>query len=71
MVSETQYNKIQKLIQSGISEGAPLVTGGLGRANGLQRGYFARPTVFGPVRPDMTIAREEIFGPVLSIIPYE
>ncbi len=71
VVSETQYNKIQKLIQSGISEGAALVTGGLGRANGLQRGYFARPTVFGPVRPDMTIAREEIFGPVLSIIPYE
>ena len=71
VVSETQYNKIQKLIQSGISEGAALVTGGLGRANGLQHGYFARPTVFGPVRPDMTIAREEIFGPVLSIIPYE
>ncbi len=71
VVSETQYNKIQKLIQSGISEGAALVTGGLGRANGLQRGYFARPTVFGPVRPGMTIAREEIFGPVLSIIPYE
>jgi aldehyde dehydrogenase (NAD+) len=71
VVSETQYNKIQRLIQSGISEGATLVAGGLGRANGLERGYFARPTVFGPVRPDMTIAREEIFGPVLSIIPYE
>ena len=53
------------------AEGAPLVTGGLGRASGLQRGYFARPTVFGPVQPGMTIAREEIFGPVLSIIPYE
>jgi aldehyde dehydrogenase (NAD+) len=71
VVSETQYNKIQKLIQSGITEGAALVTGGLGRPSGLQHGYFARPTVFGPVRPGMTIAREEIFGPVLSIIPYE
>jgi aldehyde dehydrogenase (NAD+) len=71
VVSETQYNKVQKLIQSGISEGAPLVCGGPGRPSGLQRGYFARPTVFGPVRPNMTIAREEIFGPVLSIIPYE
>ena len=71
VVSETQYNKVQKLIQSGISEGAALVTGGPGRPSGLQRGYFARPTVFGPVQPNMTIAREEIFGPVLSIIPYE
>src|SRR5579862_2045344 len=71
VVSEMQYNKIQKLIQSGISEGAPLVTGGAGRPQGLEKGYFARPTVFGPVSPGMTIAREEIFGPVLSIIPYE
>ena len=71
VVSEMQFNKVQKLIQSGISEGAALVTGGPGRPNGLVKGYFARPTVFGPVRPDMTIAREEIFGPVLSIIPYE
>ena len=71
VVSEMQFNKIQKLIGAGIAEGAPLVTGGLGRPQGLAHGYFARPTVFGPVRPDMTIAREEIFGPVLSIIPYD
>ena len=71
VVSEMQYNKIQKLIAAGIAEGAPLVTGGPGRPAGLEHGYYARPTVFGPVRPDMTIAREEIFGPVLSIIPYD
>ena len=71
VVSEMQYNKIQKLIATGIAEGAPLVTGGPGRPAGLEHGYYARPTVFGPVRPDMTIAREEIFGPVLSIIPYD
>jgi aldehyde dehydrogenase (NAD+) len=71
VVSEAQFNKIQKLIAAGIAEGAPLVTGGPGRPAGLDHGYYARPTVFGPVRPDMTIAREEIFGPVLSIIPYD
>jgi aldehyde dehydrogenase (NAD+) len=71
VVSETQYNKVQRLIESGISEGAPLVAGGAGRPPGLKQGYFARPTVFGPVKPTMTIAREEIFGPVLSIIPYD
>ncbi|MDE2220430.1 MAG: aldehyde dehydrogenase family protein [Gammaproteobacteria bacterium] len=71
VVSEAQFNKIQKLIAAGLAEGAPLVTGGPGRPAGLKHGYYARPTVFGPVRPDMTIAREEIFGPVLSIIPYE
>jgi aldehyde dehydrogenase (NAD+) len=71
VVSEMQFNKIQKLIQSGISEGAPLLTGGAGRPQGLDKGYYAKPTVFGPVKPGMTIAREEIFGPVLSIIPYE
>jgi aldehyde dehydrogenase (NAD+) len=71
VVSEAQFNKIQKLIAAGVAEGAPLVTGGPGRPAGLEQGYYARPTVFGPVRPDMTIAREEIFGPVLSIIPYD
>jgi aldehyde dehydrogenase (NAD+) len=71
VVSEMQFNKVQKLIAAGIAEGAPLVTGGPGRPDGLKQGYYARPTVFGPVRPDMTIAREEIFGPVLSIIPYD
>jgi aldehyde dehydrogenase (NAD+) len=62
---------VQRLIEAGIAEGATLVTGGTGRPEGLNRGYYVRPTVFGNVRPDMTIAREEIFGPVLSIIPYE
>jgi len=71
VVNEAQFNKIQRLIQSGISEGATLVTGGPGRPDGLNRGYFVRPTVFANVRPDMTIAREEIFGPVLSILPYQ
>jgi len=71
VVSETQYNKIQGLIEQGIKEGATLVTGGLGRPEGLNRGYYVRPTVFADVKPEMTISREEIFGPVLSILPYE
>ena len=71
VVSETQFNKIQGLIKKGIDEGATLVTGGLGRPEGLNRGYYVRPTVFANVTNDMTIAREEIFGPVLSILPYE
>jgi len=70
VVSEVQYNKIQGLIEKGIQEGATLVTGGLGRPEGLNRGYFVRPTIFGNVTNDMTIAREEIFGPVLAILPY-
>jgi aldehyde dehydrogenase (NAD+) len=70
LVSEAQWNKVQGLIQKGIDEGATLVTGGTGRPEGIERGYFVRPTVFGNVRNDMTIAREEIFGPVLSILPY-
>ena len=71
VVSETQWNKIQELIQKGIDEGATLVTGGTGRPAGLDKGYYVKPTVFSDVSNDMTIAREEIFGPVLSIIPYE
>jgi aldehyde dehydrogenase (NAD+) len=71
VVSEVQFDKIQRLIQKGIEEGATLVTGGPGRPEGLNRGYYVRPTVFANVRNDMTIAREEIFGPVLSMIPYE
>ena len=71
VVSEVQYNKIQALIKKGIDEGATLVTGGLGRPEGLNRGYYVRPTVFANVTNDMTIAREEIFGPVLAILPYE
>ena len=71
VVSEVQFNKIQSLIKAGIDEGATLVTGGLGRPEGLNRGYYVRPTVFANVRNDMTIAREEIFGPVLTILPYD
>jgi aldehyde dehydrogenase (NAD+) len=71
VVSEVQYNKIQGLIQSGIDEGATLVTGGTGRPEGLNRGFYVRPTVFANVTPDMKIAREEIFGPVLSILTYK
>ena len=71
VVSQAQFDKIQDLIQRGIDEGARLVVGGLGRPEGVNRGYFARPTVFADVSNDMTIAREEIFGPVLSIIPFE
>ncbi|WP_422006104.1 aldehyde dehydrogenase family protein [Pyruvatibacter mobilis] len=71
VVSEVQYNKIQDLIQKGIDEGATLLTGGVGRPDGLNKGYYVRPTVFADVTPDMTISREEIFGPVLSILSYE
>jgi aldehyde dehydrogenase (NAD+) len=69
--SEAQYLKVQALIQKGIDEGARLVAGGLGRPEGHERGYFVRPTVFADVNNQMTIAREEIFGPVLSIIPFD
>ncbi len=70
VVSKLQYDKIQGLIEAGIAEGARLVAGGPGRPEHLNRGYYIRPTVFADVRNDMTIAREEIFGPVLSILPY-
>ena len=65
------FNKIQGLIEKGIEEGAELVVGGPGKPEGLNAGYYVRPTVFANVNNDMTIAREEIFGPVLSILPYE
>ncbi|MEV4605654.1 aldehyde dehydrogenase family protein [Neorhizobium sp. LMR1-1-1.1] len=71
VVSKVQFDKIQRLIEAGISEGATLVTGGPGRPENLNRGYYIRPTVFGNVNNNMTIAREEIFGPVLSILPYD
>ena len=70
-VSETQFDKIQGLIQKGIDEGARLVAGGTGRPENLNRGFYIRPTVFADVTPDMTIYREEIFGPVLSILPFD
>ena len=71
VVSEVQFNKIQGLIEKGIEEGARLETGGPGRPDGLNQGYYVKPTVFSHVTNDMTIAREEIFGPVLSLIGYE
>ena len=71
LVSQVQFEKVQELIQSGIDEGATLVAGGTGRPSELNRGYYVRPTVFGDVTPHMKIAREEIFGPVLSIISYD
>ena len=70
VVSEVQFNKIQGLIEKGMAE-ARLVAGGLGRPDGLNRGYYVKPTVFADVTNDMTIAQEEIFGPVLSIIPFD
>ncbi len=71
VVSKTQFDKIQSLIQSGIDEGATLVFGGPHRPEGLDKGYFVRPTIFTNVSNNMRIAKEEIFGPVLSIIPFE
>ena len=71
VVSAQQYDKIQGLIETGLAEGAELVVGGLGKPEGLDDGYFVKPTVFANVKNDMTIAREEIFGPVLSIIAYD
>ncbi len=68
--SQAQVDRVQGYIQKGIDEGAKLVTGGLGKPEGLQQGYFVRPTVFSGVKNNMTIAQEEIFGPVLSILPY-
>lgn len=70
VVSAAQFDKVQALIQKGIDEGATLVAGGPGRPEGLERGYYVRPTVFADVVNDMTIAREEIFGPVLAILAY-
>lgn len=71
VVSQLQFDKIQALIQAGIDEGATLVAGGVGKPEGLEKGYYVKPTVFGNVTNDMTIAREEIFGPVLSIMGYQ
>ena len=71
LVSSMQFEKVQGLIQKGIDEGAKLETGGVGRPDGMNRGYFVKPTVFSHVTNDMTIAQEEIFGPVLSLIGYK
>lgn len=71
LANAPQFAKVQDLIAVGIAEGAKLITGGTGRPDGLERGYYTKPTVFSGVTPDMRIAQEEIFGPVLSILPYE
>lgn len=71
LVSEMQFDKVQGLIQKGIDEGARLVAGGMGRPEGLNRGFFVRPTVFADCNNDMTVMREEIFGPVLSMMPFD
>ncbi|MCB6176862.1 aldehyde dehydrogenase family protein [Rhodobacter sp. Har01] len=71
LVSKLQFDKVQRLIQAGIDEGATLVCGGIGRPAGMNRGWFVRPTIFGNVTNEMTVSREEIFGPVLAILPYD
>jgi aldehyde dehydrogenase (NAD+) len=71
VINKTQFEKIQSLIQSGIDEGATLVAGGAGRPSNFDKGYYVKPTVFTNVENNMRIAKEEIFGPVLSIIPFE
>lgn len=71
LVSQIQFDKVQGLIETGVKEGAKLVAGGAGRPDGLNVGYYTRPTIFGHVSNDMTIAREEIFGPVLSVLSYQ
>jgi len=71
VVSELQFNKITALIERGIEEGAELIVGGPGRPEGIETGYFIQPTIFANVTNDMNIAREEVFGPVLSILSYE
>lgn len=71
LVSELQWNKVQGLIEEGIKEGATLVAGGTGRPDGLNKGYYVKPTIFADVNNDMTIAKEEVFGPVLAILPYD
>ncbi len=71
VISETQFNKIQNLIKKGIDEGANLIAGGPGKPNGLEKGYYVKPTVFTDVKNNMEIAKTEIFGPVLSVIPFE
>lgn len=71
LISRTQFDRVQKLIETGIKEGANLVCGGLGRPAGLNRGYYVRPTIFSNVTPEMTIAQQEIFGPVLVMMSYK
>ena len=71
LFDKIQYDRVQSMIQTGIDEGATLLAGGLGKPEGLETGWYARPTIFSDVRNDMQIAQQEIFGPVLCIIPFE
>src|ERR1700732_5112231 len=71
MVSQKQYERVESYIRKGIEEGAQVLVGGEGRPEGLEAGFFVKPTVFVNVKNDMTIAQEEIFGPVLSVIAYD
>jgi len=71
MANRAQFEKVQRMIGIGIAEGGQLVAGGVGRPDGIERGFFVRPTIFANVRNDATVAREEIFGPVLAILPYD
>lgn len=71
LVSALQFERVQALIQAGIDEGATLLAGGIGRPEGLESGYFVKPTVFGNVNNNMRIAREEVFGPVVALIPFD
>jgi len=71
IITEKQYQNVQRYIQIGLDEGAELVTGGLGHPDGLESGYFVKPTLFANVTEDMTIAKEEIFGPVQAILTYK
>lgn len=71
LANERQFEKVQSLIEQGVKEGAIVAAGGSGRPSGQERGYFIQPTVFGQVTNDMVVAKEEIFGPVLTILPYE
>src|SRR5262249_54944119 len=71
VVSKTQFDRIQAFIQKGVEEGATLVAGGAGRPDGLKKGFYVKPTVFAKVNNQMAIAREEIFGPVLTILGYD
>ena len=71
LVNKRQWDQVQGYIQKGLEEGARLVCGGLGRPEGFNRGYFVKPTIFADVKPGMTIEREEIFGPVMAMIPFD
>jgi aldehyde dehydrogenase (NAD+) len=71
VANRAQFNRVQEMIGAGIAEGARLVCGGLGRPQGFERGYYVRPTIFFDVHSQMRIAQEEIFGPVLAVIPYD